>query len=255
MMELDAKRHVKQQSYILGPHQSQENWLGSIKEESQHQALLRGSSDSHVMQALLQACDDGVGANFNDIAENPETREFILYLQQVQPDLLLRQGTSYATKELAPELTRKTTMQHSASEEQPRGSPPPLLGEGRDFKDTLRNKKSSKDVTSKHAVTTSPKGSKDHLVEVMTAYRGDPAQQVIIEETIGENCVRSSLGHDIVDTERHRVNSTHILNSQETLPAQSPGSEGAREPEESSIKRVVKRQSSKLLPTRPLPAD
>ena len=218
--------------------------------------MLRGSTDSHVMQALLQACDDGAGPHLNEIAENPETREFILYLQQVQPDLLLRQQTSYNTKDAGNDaMTRKTTMMHSASEERQLGTPP-LFGDGKDFKDTLRNKKSSKDVTSKHAVTTtSPKESKDHLVEVMTAYRGDPAQQVIIEETIGENCVRSSLGHDIVDTERNRINSTHILNSQETLPAQSPASEGAREPEECSPKRVVKQQSSKLLQTKPLPVD
>jgi len=36
-----------------------------------------------------------------------------------------------------------------------------------------------------------------------------------------------------VDTERNRVNSSHVLASQETLPAQSPVSDGGRDQEES----------------------
>lgn len=67
------------------------------------------------------------------------------------------------------------------------------------------------------------KPSSDHLVEVMTAYRThgcDPATQVILEETIQENCMRSSLGNgEVIDTERNRVNSTNVINSQETLGA------------------------------------
>ena len=35
--------------------------------------------DSRMMQAFLQACEDGPA--LNEMAENPEAREFILYLQ------------------------------------------------------------------------------------------------------------------------------------------------------------------------------
>lgn len=53
--------------------------LGAIREE-QSQAGFRSSMSSTAMQALFGSED---GPNFGDIAANPETREFILYLQQV----------------------------------------------------------------------------------------------------------------------------------------------------------------------------
>ena len=52
--------------------------LGSIKEES-ITAGFRASMDSVYMQALLNGSGDE--PNLGDIAHNPETREFILYLQ------------------------------------------------------------------------------------------------------------------------------------------------------------------------------
>ena len=66
--------------------------LGMIKEESIYNNM-RASFDS-TMQALLNSStasagigtghlDGGGPPNLGDIATNPETREFILYLQQV----------------------------------------------------------------------------------------------------------------------------------------------------------------------------
>ena len=41
------------------------------------------------MQALFAQGEGDATQNIGDFEVNPETREFILYLQQVQPDLLI----------------------------------------------------------------------------------------------------------------------------------------------------------------------
>ena len=59
--------------------------MGSIREESHYNGM-RSSIDSNAMHALFA---QGDGADGTDFEVNPETREFILYLQQVQPDLII----------------------------------------------------------------------------------------------------------------------------------------------------------------------
>lgn len=85
-------------SYLLGPNVSQDHInLGSIREESQTMGGVRASIDSYAMQAMF-GYEDGM-PNIGEFEVNPETREFILYLQQVQPDLLLQQQPTLTTVE------------------------------------------------------------------------------------------------------------------------------------------------------------
>lgn len=86
-------------SYLLGPNVSQDHInLGCIREESQMMGGVRTSTESNAMQALFAGYEDGM-PNIGDFEVNPETREFILYLQQVQPDLLLQQQPTLTTGE------------------------------------------------------------------------------------------------------------------------------------------------------------
>jgi len=51
---------------------------GTARDESQG-LNMRASMDSNQMQALFNACEEGMNT-MNEFASNPETREFILYL-------------------------------------------------------------------------------------------------------------------------------------------------------------------------------
>ena len=221
------------QNYLLGPNLSQENMnLGAIREE-QSQHGFRSSMSSTAMQALFGSED---GPNFGDIAANPETREFILYLQQVQPDLLVQQYKSQSTIKnpytvpLTSDQTVLKPFRRNSTIEDPNLGTLPIgnLRLSNNATQIAPGRQNIHSLTRPEQLTAIRRNAADFLQdEVLTAYKGGDAtpidQATIVEEQpLEENQIINSVG-DVIETERNKITSTErskqVICSQETLAA------------------------------------